>query len=133
MSTDVMALVDNVMGSLEELRDTLAAIEVNGQQLGPAVRIDAAGADYPLQVVITPPTYDYSAYGTKPVQMTVQIYCIVPAGAGSTRNLVALSLAVAAAVDENSDAAVVGSESGSWRTGGQVELPAQVLTVEVPL
>lgn len=130
----VEEMVDQVTAALEALRETVAAIKVNGRELGSAVRWEpGAKVGDPLQVIIVPTTFRYENYGEGlPTEMVVQLFCTVPVGDRATINLITLGLAVGQAVEANTGAAVTGSDTGTWRVGA-VELPAQIVTVEVPL
>jgi sulfur carrier protein ThiS len=126
----------DVMARLRALRETIAAVQVNGKPLGESVMIEpAARVGDPIEVVIAPPAFLYGSNGLGPDRMMVKVYVIAVASDIAVENLIALERGVADAIDmmemsAEFDATVRSSDPGTWRRGA-VELPAYVIDVEM--
>lgn len=124
---------DAVMALLDELREVIAAVQINGRALGNAVRYEPAGrVDDPIEVIIAPPSFAYGSNNLGPSIATVDVFVIAVASNITVQNLIALERAVADAIDLNTDHAVRSSDPGAWRRGG-TDLPAYRVLVEMGL
>jgi hypothetical protein len=124
---------DAVIAELGELRDVIAAVQINGKPLGNAVRFEPASRiDDPIEVIIAPPSFVYGSNGLGPSGMLVDVYVIAVTSDITVHNLIALERAVADAIDLNTDHTVRQSDIGSWRRGG-TDLPAYRILVEAGL
>lgn len=127
---------EDVKVRLDALRDTIAAVQINGRPLGEAVSWEPASrTGDPIEVVIAPPTFQYRSNNLGPSAMLVDVYVIAVASDLTVFNLISLERGVADAIDLMSgpyDATVQQSVPGTWRRGG-AELPAYVITAEMGL
>lgn len=130
----VTVTAEDVTARLDALRETIAAVRINGTPLGEAVTYEPASrVDDPIEVKIAPPAFGYESYNLGPNKMAIDVYVIAVASDITVHNLIALERGVADAIDMMSDpyeAAVKGSEPGSWRRNA-VDLPAYVIHVEM--
>jgi len=130
----VTVSADDVLDRMNALRDTIAAVQINGRPLGEAVRIEpAARADDPIEVIIAPPSFEYRSNNLGPSSMVFEVFVIAVASEITIHNLIALERGVADAIDLMDgafEATVQASAPGAWRRGG-IDLPAYLIAVEM--
>jgi hypothetical protein len=131
--SDETLTADEVIAKLDELRDAIAPVQINGVPLGNAVGYEpGATAGNPIEVIIAPPSLTYDSNCLGPSGMSVEVFVIAAASDITIHNLIALERGVADAIDANTDAVVRSSAPGVWRRGS-TDLPAYVIQVDVPL
>lgn len=130
---------DDVIVRLNALRDTIAAVRINGTPLGESAHFEPGSrAGDPIEVVIAPPGFEYKSNNLGPSAMIIEVYVIAVASDLTVHNLIALERGVADAIDlmgsdgSPYDATVRQSDPGTWRRGG-AELPAYVIIAEMGL
>lgn len=119
-----------IFAAMEELRDVIAEVTVNGEPLGASVLTDGAGAADALSVVILPPTWEYGGAGIdlSPDSLVSEVYVIAPNTDMVALNLLSMAISVGNAIDANSNHACRSADLGAWTRGGK-QYPAYVLSV----